>query len=139
MLCPVLLVAQKREPVSWTHSVEHNADHSFSIIFQASITQGWHIYSQYLPAGGPMPTRFTFNDDKSFLLTGTTTEHGNRVLVYDDLYEMDISHFEGVAQFKQIFRRAEEKPVVVHARVEYMACSDSMCIPEKQVFVVVIE
>jgi hypothetical protein len=138
-LCPTVLIAQDREPVVWNHRVDQQSENSYSVIFIASITQGWHIYSQYLQRGGPMPTKFSFNSDKSFRLIASTLEHGNLVSNYDSIYEMDVSHFTGLAQFKQTIWRETKNEFVVHARVEYMACNEAMCIPAWREFVISIE
>jgi len=41
-----------RDAVSWTRTVEDNGPTEKTIIFTATIKDGWHLYATDLPAGG---------------------------------------------------------------------------------------
>ncbi|HPB06209.1 MAG TPA: thiol:disulfide interchange protein, partial [Prolixibacteraceae bacterium] len=58
--------AQVSEPVKWKYTVEKISETEAMLVFSAKIDEGWHLYSQYFPEGGPIPMVFTFNSDEKF-------------------------------------------------------------------------
>jgi len=48
--------AQIHNPVTWETSVEKINDSEFNLLITAGIEAGWHLYSQNVPEGGPIPT-----------------------------------------------------------------------------------
>ena len=48
--------------VKWKKTVEQTSDKNYNLIFEAQIEKGWHLYSQFLPPDGAMPTVFTFQN-----------------------------------------------------------------------------
>ena len=47
-------------PVKWTFSSQKKPDNVYEIVLSAAVTKPWHIYSQFTPDGGPLPTKITF-------------------------------------------------------------------------------
>ena len=62
MLVPYVAKAQLIEPVIWTVETEKLNKNEYNIVFKADIEDGWHLYSQNTPFGGPMPLYFEFTD-----------------------------------------------------------------------------
>ena len=52
----------------------------------ATIDKGWHLYSQYINMGGPLPTVFTFEPSSNYELDGKTSE-SKPIDYYDDTYD----------------------------------------------------
>ncbi len=51
--------------VSWTYTTEKGEkDGEYKLIYNAEITKGWHLYSQFLPSpdAGPLPTEFVYTE-----------------------------------------------------------------------------
>ena len=72
-----LLFAQiVKNPVSWKSSVKKVADKTYEIVLTADIEDGWHMYSQATPAGGPIPTKVSFTNNPLITLEGKTIEKG---------------------------------------------------------------
>jgi hypothetical protein len=65
--------AQIERPVTWSYSAEQKGEEA-TIILKATIEKGWHLYSQDIPTGGPIPTSFKFNSSPDFSLVGKTIE-----------------------------------------------------------------
>lgn len=124
--------SQIYEPVKWSTSVHKISDTEYELVSKATIDSGWHLYSQIVPDGGPIPTTFTYkNADTGFQLLGKTIEEEGHVV--DDLvFEMKIKFFEDVAIFKQRVK-IQDEVFVIKASVEFMACNDERCTPPNDI------
>ncbi|WP_299782479.1 protein-disulfide reductase DsbD domain-containing protein [uncultured Formosa sp.] len=124
--------SQILEPVKWSTSVNKISDTEYELVATATIDQGWHLYAQYVPENGPIPTTFTFKGNKNFLKKGNTQE-GKGHVVNDQIFEMEIKFFEGKADFKQRIKIKGNVPFKVNGTVEFMVCDDSRCLPPTEV------
>ena len=136
ILLAVLLVtvsqAQIFNPVKWTTSVEKVSDTEYKLISKALIDEGWHLYSQSVPDGGPSPTTFLYDDGAgNFKIKGNTSEEEGHT-VDDPIFEMKIKYFEHVAIFEQTIEVTKEL-TSVDAFVEFMVCDDTKCLPPTEV------
>ena len=127
------LTAQIHDPVKWQTSVEKVTDTEFDLVVTANIDKGWHLYSQNVPDGGPIPTTFYFKDvENEYELVGKTTE-GKGHEVYDNVFEMDIKYFEKQAIFKQRIKLLTKNKITVNSSLEFMVCDDTNCLPPTEV------
>ena len=63
--------AQMERPVSWKFAVQLIAGTQEAILtFTVNVSGKWHIYSQFIEAGGPEPTSFTFTPSADYELVG---------------------------------------------------------------------
>ena len=119
---PIIVSAQSK--VVW--DVTYNAK-SESVEFNAKIEKGWHMYSQNLNKDlGPVPTEFSFNDQKEIKLVGKTQEP-EPIKKYDANFEGDVSYFEGDVIFTQKIRPKTETELT--GTITYMVCNGEMCLP----------
>ena len=58
--------AQIFTPVSWKFSAKTLEKGEVEVILTAQIDAGWHIYSQHVKSGGPLPTTFSFKSSKEY-------------------------------------------------------------------------
>ncbi|MGA9590158.1 MAG: cytochrome c biogenesis protein CcdA [Salegentibacter sp.] len=123
--------SQISDPVTWKASVEKENDSIYTLIFKATIDEGWHMYSQKEAdiELAPIPTAFTFNDSiQSYQLVGETQEPQVEP-IHDPVFDADITYFKEEAVFKQKIKlTGSEKPDVT-AEVYYSVCNDSQCLP----------
>ena len=119
---------QIHNPVKWSTSVENISDGEFNLIITASIDENWHLYSQDVPADGPIATTFSFTDSDDFELVGETLEEEGHT-VDDPVFGMKIKYFEEKAVFKQRIKKLNEKPISIVGEVEFMVCDDANCLP----------
>lgn len=124
--------SQILEPVKWSTSIQKISDTEFELIATATIETNWHLYSQEVPDGGPIPTSFTFEGNANYLKKGNTTEEVGHV-VNDPVFEMKIKYFDKKASFKQRIRLKTQKAFKINATVEFMVCDDSRCLPPTEV------
>ena len=57
--------AQIKTPVKWTTKTEKISDTEYNIILKGTIEEGWHLYSQFTPEGGPLPLELKFDVNKA--------------------------------------------------------------------------
>lgn len=122
------IFSQIHNPVKWSTSVVAVSDTKYDLIIQATIADGWHLYSQNVPENGPMPTAFSFNKSSGFELIGKTTEEIGHT-VNDPIFEMKITFFEKKAVFKQRINVLSAKAFKISGEAEFMVCNDENCLP----------
>lgn len=124
--------AQILDPVKWSFSSQRISSDEFELNFTAKIEKNWHLYSQYIPEGGPIPTTFTFEPSPNYKLIGKTIEPKPHKM-FDQNFEMEVQYFDGQAVFKQRIKSLTQQSFNVRGTVEFMACDDSRCIPPVEV------
>ena len=121
--------AQIVNPISWTWKAEQISPGEYKLTFTAKIDKGWHTYSQYIADGGPVPTKFMFDDkNKDVQLVGKTTETGPKIHdEHDPVFNMQLKYFEIEMVCTQIVK--VQKDTKLKGTVESMACNDRSCLP----------
>ena len=124
--------SQILEPVKWKTSIEKFSDTEYNLVSKATIESGWHLYSQNVPADGPIPTTFTFDDaNGAFKFIGNTGELEGKT-VDDPVFQMRIKFFEKSAIFVQRVQLLGDV-TSVKGTVEFMVCDDTRCLPPTEV------
>jgi DsbC/DsbD-like thiol-disulfide interchange protein len=137
-LLPLHFCSAQDVPVLWSFDGKMVSDHEAKLSLKASIAPGWHLYSQFIGEGGPVPTQFIFSPSNEYELVGQATEEGTPFRYYDKLFEMEITWYEHEVQFKQLLR-LHRPGVKVSGRVEFMACDSHLCIPASRPFSISID
>lgn len=121
-------------PVKWKSKVVQKSDTEFELVMEATIENEWHMYSQYTPDGGALPTVFDFKNAKgNYTLVGKTKESAYKK-VFNDIFEVDEYYFAKTAQFKQVIKVTNTKLKEVKVYVEYQACKEQ-CIQQDNTFI----
>jgi DsbC/DsbD-like thiol-disulfide interchange protein len=102
---------------------------------RVTLAPGWHIYSQHIKEGGPIPTRITVNSGDDHSLIGTAEEKGKAFHFYDSLYEMNITWYSGEVSFLQRISINRMVPEI-RGTIEYMVCNNKQCVPRQEHFTV---
>lgn len=123
-----LTFAQIENPVSWSFSTTPAADGNVTVNFVASIEQGWHLYSQFIEEGGPVPTTFTFEDVTGYELVGKVAENGSIHSGFDETFKMDLAYFDTKVTFSQVVN-LNGASATVGGYLEFMVCNDEKCLP----------
>jgi len=124
----ISLYSQILEPVKWDFSSKRLNDTVAELILKATIDKGWHVYSQNIPEGGPIPTSFTFNKSNDYKLTGKVKEP-KALEEFDPNFDMVLKYYANSVQFKQKVKILSKNPVVVKGSLEFMCCDDKQCLP----------
>jgi hypothetical protein len=114
------------QPVKWSTSYEVQ-DPYIKVIVHADIEEGWHLYSQNLEDGGPIPTSFYLDTSSAFVPMGSWSE-GEPHVEYDPNFEMDLAFFSESADFT-ILLEPKEANFTAKGELEFMVCNDEMCLP----------
>lgn len=118
------------EPVIWDSEVNKIDEDTYELIMHASIDEGWYLYTQDIPDGGPIPTNFTFeNENNDFELIGKVEESKSHKK-FDKIFEMDLSYFSGTATFTQKIKLLNKEITTLNAAVDFQSCDDEKCIFE---------
>lgn len=113
--------------IRWNFSSVKDSKLEWTLVFTAKMDKGWHLYSQNLEEGGPMPTVFNFFKDGRFKLLGSVKEAGVAKTVYDSTFMMNVVWYESEVVFTQ--RVKVRSDVNVTGEINYSVCSDERCIP----------
>ncbi len=124
-------IAQIYNPVQWTTSVEKMNDTEYTLVATAVIEDEWHIYSQFVKPGGPIPTTFFFTDSDIYTLEGKVLEEKGKT-IQDATFGMEVKSFSTKASFRQkVTVKDASQPII--ASVEFMVCRDTRCLPPTEV------
>jgi len=117
----------KQGHVDWHFSSVKQSGSAWKLLFTAVIDRGWHIYAQATPEGGPMPVSFRFTKEDGYRLSGEIKESGVLRKGYDNVFMTDVFWYEGTVIFSQVVKATSKG--VVRGEIEYVVCSEEMCIP----------
>jgi thiol:disulfide interchange protein len=121
--------AQVLDPVDWKFEYKRISDKEIDLLFRAEIENKWHLYSQDIDEGGPIPTSFTFNPSEKYQLSGKTVEISKPEVIHDPSFGMDLKMFSHEAVFKQKILLLTDQDFMLEGNIEYMSCDDKRCLP----------
>jgi len=124
--------AQVLEPVKWSFSVKDETNEEATLVLSASIEKHWHLYSQFIKDGGPIPTSFSFKASNDYKLIGKVKEP-KPIQMYDKNFEMDLLYFDGKVNFTQKVKKLTDQPFIVTGSLEFMTCDDEKCLPPSEI------
>jgi len=123
--------AQIETPVKWTYSFEKLSETEANVLIKAKIDKGWHLYSQFIEEGGPIPTSFKFKPSANYSLIGKVSETPKAVSAYDNNFGMQIAWHQNQATFTQKVKLKNPK-TTVSGVLEFMVCNDQKCLPPSE-------
>jgi len=121
----IFAYGQKLDPVKIDVSFDKA---SKTIVFSASIEEGWHLYATELESDeGPVPTRIVFESLGEVSIDKTVIEE-KAISKYDDNFEMTLTYFENQTTFK--YKVLKYLPgSEISGYISYMVCDDYRCLP----------
>ena len=120
------------DPVKWSFSSEKLNENEYNLIITAKIEKGWHVYSQFIDDGGPIPTSFKFKPSKDYQLVDKVTESPKAVGAFDKNFNMQIAWHKNQVVFKQKISLLVPKTTIA-GTLEFMVCNDERCLPPAEV------
>ncbi len=121
------ITAQVFNPVKWEYKTESLGNNEFELQFIATIDAHWHVYSQNVDDGGPIPTSFLFKKSDQYELIGDATE-STGITIDDPVFKMKLKYFENKAIFKQKIK-LRSATAKISGELEFMSCDDEKCLP----------
>lgn len=114
--------AQIKKPVKWTAKTEKISDTEFNLVMNATIEEGWHMYSQFTPDDGPIPITLNFKNQKgNFELIGKAKESPYQKHFNAD-FGVDEYFFESKATLTQKVKITNPKTSKIVVNVDFQAC-----------------
>jgi thiol:disulfide interchange protein DsbD len=124
-----LCFAQVRNPVKWNFNSKRINATTCEIHLTASLENGWHMYSQTTPEGGPIPTSIEFIKNPLVSIDGPAKELGKLEQRYEPLFGVDVKQFSNKVDFVQIVKMKGKAKTAINGTVEFMTCNDHECLP----------
>ncbi len=121
--------AQIVDPVKWAFSIQDVNETEFDVVATATVDPAYHIYSTKMPALGPLPTVFEFEESNDFEVTGEARDVTEGELFYDDIFEVEYVQFKGTAVYAQRLKKLTDNAFKVIGTISGQACKDGMCVP----------
>lgn len=121
--------SQILEPIKWTFELKNTSSTTADLIFKASIDDGWHLYGMEIPADGPRPTSFVFEQVQNAKLLGKVISKSKLKEVHDPNFDMKLGYYATEAVFIQKISFQDASKINIKAYVEFMACNDESCLP----------
>ena len=122
---------KKIDPDHWTFSVENSLSGEATLIFKLKLDDGWHVYSQNTPDGGPLPMVYKFDPNACYELSGKCLEPKPHE-EFDSTFGVKVLIFDGEVTFRQKIK-IKSKGCKIHGTIEYQICKDA-CIFKDNTF-----
>lgn len=126
--------AQIVSPVKWKIDLEKMGDSIGYIVLKATIEDGWHLYSNDLPEGGPIPTTVEWENLYNVKVVGNLEVSPKPHEEISQIFMLKLGFWNKQAVLKQkVEFKGEDYKIEGH--VTYMACNDGTCQPpQKETF-----
>ena len=119
------------KPVTSTHKLEQISADTVRLSFNLKISDGWHVYSTSLPAGGPISAELAFDESEAVTPASDLKFKGKEKEIFDPLFNMSVRYFENDVTFFQDF--AVSKGWSMEGSLTYGACDDMTCLPPQRI------
>ncbi len=124
--------SQILNPVKWSFSTTKTSDSTAILYLKATIDKTWHLYSQNIPADGPIATSFSFQQSNDFQLIGKVAEP-KATEEYDSTFSMNLKYFSNTATFTQHIKIRSTKPFKIKGILNFMCCDNKQCLPPQDI------
>ena len=118
-----------QKPYEWTFSAKKMPDKKFEVHCTIDLKPPWHVYSQFTPEGGPLPTKFEFVKNPLYSLSGFAKENGKLITRHETVFDVDVKYFDGKVDFVQVVKIKGTAKTNINGSVTFMVCNDEQCLP----------
>ncbi|MEY3498989.1 MAG: hypothetical protein RL308_658 [Bacteroidota bacterium] len=126
-------ISQILDPVKWKSKTEKVTETEFNLILEGTIENGWHLYSQFTPDGGPIPLEVKFIESAgNYNLLGKTKESKTKK-EFNPVFEVDEIFFEKKVILTQKVKILNSKIKSIKLKIDYQTCKES-CINSNKDF-----
>lgn len=122
---------QIENPVQWSFTSKKINATTYEVHLTATIEDGWHIYSQATPDGGPVPTAVSFSKNPLLTLNGKVAELGKLEQRFEELFGVEVKQYSDKVDFVQSVKVRAVAKTTINGSIEFMACNEKECIPPK--------
>ncbi|MCL4796377.1 MAG: thioredoxin family protein [Bryobacteraceae bacterium] len=128
-------LAQRPHPASWTltpESARIAPGGSFLAELEVTLQDPWHMYSMTTPAGGPIITTISVEDNPA--IASWTIFQPPAKRKFDPNFGIETDTYGGSAKFLVRLHVAEDAPAGLlefATRMRYQLCTDTECLPPR--------
>lgn len=127
--------AQILKPTTWSFTSKKVKSGLYELHLTATVKDGWTMYSQWTPEGGPEPTVILFDKNLNVLLGGKAKEVGAMKKKHEAVFGVDVHFYEKKVDFVQVVKVKNEKgSKVISGKVKFMTCDKEQCITQEEEF-----
>ncbi len=119
--------------ITWKFSAKNLEEGKVEIICEATVDEGWHVYSSILPENTAVPTNIEIEENDAFAILDGITEEPKPTAHFDETFGAELQWFEKKATFKKVIQVKQEGDVIIKGYVESMICNDETCMPPEMV------
>jgi thiol:disulfide interchange protein DsbD len=92
------------------------------------------VFSQFLPDGGPIPTKFNFDESANYKLAGKAEEKGKAVTEFSKEFNLELKYYEREVAFKQKINVFSKSDFIIVGTIDYETCKEECIFPPAQEF-----
>lgn len=120
------------KPVVSSHRMEQLAADTVRLAFDLTISDGWHVYSTNLPAGGPISAELNLDSFSGLIPVSALLFNGDEIEMDDPVFGMRVRYFAKKVTFYKIFKITRDEWFIEGA-LTYGACNDESCLPPQRI------
>ena len=113
------------DPVKFSQQISDDGKKTVTISITARVIDGWHLYDQNLPAGGPVSLVFHTDKLKGAKALGGFKANKTPHRYTDDIFNVEVREFSGTVTFSQQLEITDPKAFVYEGQVKGQACQDN--------------
>nr|WP_319400087.1 cytochrome c biogenesis protein CcdA [uncultured Carboxylicivirga sp.] len=127
------LLAQFEQHITWEFSTRVLDDNKVEVVCEATVDNGWHVYSSVLPEGTAIPTTIEIEESDAYVVLDGIKEVPDPQKHFDETFNAELQWFEGSAKFSKVVQLKIAGDVKIKGYVEAMICNDETCMPPEMV------
>jgi thiol:disulfide interchange protein DsbD len=127
LLIFITSITAQFEHITWSSQASILDNQQVQLVITAKLDKGWHLYSQFMEDGGPLPTWITIDNPSDFELQGVFSESKTKS-EFEPVFDMTVIYFDDVAIFTGILKKVGTTDTL-KGNVNFMICQDGMCLP----------
>lgn len=122
--------AQILDPVKWKVELSKIAsDGKATITYEATIEDGWHMYSTKEVTDGPVPTSFMLSDVDGVTILSDINPRSHVIEQFEPAFNVTVGWYEKKATFQQQVKISNKDNFTLIGSVRYMMCNNQNCLP----------
>ena len=118
--------AQMVQPVKWTTAIKMTGDKQGVVTMTANIGNGWHLYTNDIAQGGPLPLSVDWSSLDGVTLDGPLKADQAAHEEMDDMFDMKVKWWTGRVTLTQKFT-ANKPSFKLNGTIKYQCCNDESC------------
>lgn len=128
--------SQMQKPLTWSFRLEESGKTERTIVIDAKIARGWHIYDVETPEGGPDATTVKWNREKmkGVEVVGGLVPDSPAEKRVDFFFNLMLGVWENHVTFRQKIKLTDPDNFHVSGYIQGQACNDQTCKIEKEAF-----